>query len=81
MDIFNFHLKVFIYLFFHVSGVHFDTSSVSLVNEISTAIKVFANGVENYINDPRNANESLNTQLSCEGDGESRWKNGERFYK
>lgn len=62
-------------------GVHFDTSSSSLVNEISTAIKVFAYGVENYISDPRNANESLNTQLSCEGDGESRWKNGERFYK
>ncbi|XP_065211910.1 glutamate receptor ionotropic, NMDA 2B isoform X2 [Planococcus citri] len=62
-------------------GVHFDTTSTSLVNEISTAIKVFAYGVENYINDPKNANESLNTQLSCEGDGESRWKNGERFYR
>ncbi|XKL63873.1 hypothetical protein PGB90_006237 [Kerria lacca] len=62
-------------------GVHFDTSGVSLVNEISTAIKVFAHGVENYINDPRNINESLNTQLSCKEDGESRWKNGERFYK
>lgn len=63
------------------AGVHFDTSSSSLNNEISTAIKVFAHGVENFINDPRNANETLNTQLSCEGHGESRWKNGERFYR
>lgn len=62
-------------------GVHFDTSSDSLNNEISTAIKVFAHGVENFINDPRNANETLNTQLSCEEEGESRWRNGERFYK
>ncbi|KAF4520441.1 hypothetical protein B566_EDAN004013 [Ephemera danica] len=36
----------------------------SLVSEITTAIKVYAYGVEDFVNDPRNANLSLNTQLS-----------------
>ncbi|XP_018906461.1 glutamate receptor ionotropic, NMDA 2B isoform X1 [Bemisia tabaci] len=62
-------------------GVHFDTRTNSLVNEISTAIKVYAYGVEDYITDKDNANHSLNTHLSCEGAGESRWKAGDRFFK
>ncbi|XP_069687879.1 glutamate receptor ionotropic, NMDA 2B isoform X3 [Periplaneta americana] len=62
-------------------GVHFDTSSSSLVNEITTAVKVYAYGVEDFVNDARNANLSLNTQLSCEGIGDSRWKTGDRFFK
>ncbi|XP_074093587.1 glutamate ionotropic receptor NMDA type subunit 2 isoform X2 [Cotesia typhae] len=62
-------------------GVHFDTSSTSLVNEISTAIKVYAYGVEDFVNDPRNLNYSLNTALSCEGLGESRWNTGDRFFR
>lgn len=66
-------------LFFQ--GVHFDTSSDRLVNEITTAIKVYAYGVEDYVNDPRNVNHSLNTQLSCEGAGDARWKTGDRFYR
>lgn len=63
------------------AGVHFDTSSQTLVNEINTAIKVYAYGVEDFVNDPRNANLSLNTQLACERVGESRWNTGDRFYK
>ncbi|KAG7211417.1 hypothetical protein KM043_010705 [Ampulex compressa] len=62
-------------------GVHFDTSSESLVNEITTAIKVYAYGVEDLMNDPKNANLSLNTQLGCEGAGESRWNTGDLFFK
>ncbi|XP_011880969.1 PREDICTED: glutamate receptor ionotropic, NMDA 2B isoform X5 [Vollenhovia emeryi] len=62
-------------------GVHFDTSGESLVNEITTAIKVYAYGVEDFINDPKNVNRSLNTQLSCEGVGESRWSTGDLFFK
>ncbi|KYN08766.1 Glutamate [NMDA] receptor subunit epsilon-2 [Cyphomyrmex costatus] len=62
-------------------GVHFDTSSESLVSEITTAIKVYAYGVEDFVNDPKNANRSLNTQLSCEGVGESRWSTGDLFFK
>ncbi|XP_049957839.1 glutamate receptor ionotropic, NMDA 2B-like [Schistocerca serialis cubense] len=62
-------------------GVHFDTSSSSLVNEITTAIKVYAYGVEDFVNDARNADLSLNTQLSCHGAGDSRWKTGDRFFR
>ncbi|XP_070168091.1 glutamate receptor ionotropic, NMDA 2B isoform X2 [Polyergus mexicanus] len=62
-------------------GVHFDTSSESLVSEITTAIKVYAYGVEDFVNDPKNMNRSLNTQLSCEGAGESRWNTGDLFFK
>ncbi|XP_026465819.1 glutamate receptor ionotropic, NMDA 2B isoform X1 [Ctenocephalides felis] len=62
-------------------GVHFDTSSGSLVNEITTAIKVYAHGVEGYVNDPNNEGNNLNTQLSCEGAGDSRWATGDRFFK
>jgi hypothetical protein len=51
------------------------------VNEITTAIKVYAYGVEDFVNDPSNANLSLNTQLSCEGIGDSRWKTGDRFFR
>ncbi|XP_059477273.1 glutamate receptor ionotropic, NMDA 2B isoform X1 [Neocloeon triangulifer] len=62
-------------------GVHFDTSMSSLVSEITTAIKVYAYGVEDFVNDNRNKNLSLNTQLSCEGMGESRWRVGDRFFR
>ncbi|XP_071052349.1 glutamate receptor ionotropic, NMDA 2B isoform X6 [Onthophagus taurus] len=62
-------------------GVHFDTSSTSLVNEITTAIKVFAHGVENFLADPENEGRSLNTQLSCDGAGAVRWDTGDRFYR
>lgn len=60
-------------------GVHFDTSSTSLVNEITTAIKVYAYGVEDFTNDY--PNRSLNTQLSCEGVGASRWDTGDKFFR
>ncbi|XP_059618480.1 glutamate receptor ionotropic, NMDA 2B [Phlebotomus argentipes] len=63
-------------------GVHFDTSSGQLVNEIATAIKVFAYGVEYYLNEPGNHGRKLNThQLSCENEGKARWDNGEIFFK
>lgn len=63
-------------------GVHFDTSSQSVINEISTGLKVYALGVQSYLNDPANAGRKLNTQhLSCEIEGKSRWENGEMFYK
>ncbi|XP_065341180.1 glutamate receptor ionotropic, NMDA 2B isoform X2 [Cloeon dipterum] len=62
-------------------GVHFDTSMSSLVSEITTAIKVYAYGVEDFVNDARNKNLTLNTQLSCEGIGESKWRVGDRFFK
>lgn len=63
-------------------GVHFDTSSQSVINEISNGLKVYALGVQSYLNDPMNADRRLNTQLlNCEVDGQSRWENGEIFYR
>lgn len=63
-------------------GVHFDTSSQSVINEISTSFKVYALGVQSYLNDPSTAGRKLNTQfLSCEVEGKSRWENGEVFYR
>ena len=62
--------------------MHFDTSSASLVNEIPTAVKVLAHGVEDFVNDPGNYGYSLNTQLSCDDlTSESRWSTGEYFFK
>lgn len=61
--------------------MHFDTSSASLVNEITTAIKVFAYGVEDYTKGEQNPGRSLNTQLSCEGAGAARWDTGDRFFR
>lgn len=59
-------------------GVHFDTSSASLVNEISTAIKVYAAGVEFFLNDVQTKGRRLNTHgLSCEDEGRGRWDIGE----
>lgn len=51
------------------------------MNEITTAIKVYAYGVEDFTNDPVNVNRSLNTQLSCEGVGAARWDTGDRFFR
>ncbi|KOC67486.1 Glutamate [NMDA] receptor subunit epsilon-2 [Habropoda laboriosa] len=63
-------------------GVHFDTSTESLVSEITTAVKVYAYGVEDFLNKTNNERLSLNTQLSCEGSyGESRWNTGDLFFK
>nr|XP_034831518.1 glutamate receptor ionotropic, NMDA 2B [Maniola hyperantus]XP_034831519.1 glutamate receptor ionotropic, NMDA 2B [Maniola hyperantus] len=64
-------------------GVHFDTSSSSIIAEIATAVKVFAYGVESYVSAPENVRYPLGTRLSCsgEGTGEARWSTGERFYR
>ncbi|XP_076271906.1 glutamate ionotropic receptor NMDA type subunit 2 [Rhynchophorus ferrugineus] len=62
-------------------GVHFDTSSQSLVNEITAAIKVYAYGVEDFLADKVNRYRSLTTHLSCEGAGVARWDTGDRFFR
>ncbi|XP_038223274.1 glutamate receptor ionotropic, NMDA 2B [Zerene cesonia] len=64
-------------------GVHFDTSSSSIISEIATAVKVFAYGVESYVSEAENVRYPLGTRLSCDGagSGEARWSTGERFYR
>jgi hypothetical protein len=41
---------------FNILGVSFDTSLQDLISQIPVAMQVFANGVEAYINDPENEN-------------------------
>lgn len=53
-----------------------------MINEISTALKVYALGVQSFLNDSASTGRKLNTQfLSCEVEGKSRWENGEIFYR
>ncbi|KAI8426246.1 hypothetical protein MSG28_005153 [Choristoneura fumiferana] len=49
----------------------------------TTAVKVFAYGVDSYVSEPENALHPLGTRLSCSGAGagEARWATGERFYR
>lgn len=59
-------------------GVHFETSTQSVYNEIVNAIKVYAYGVESYHTDANNRLRKINTHgLSCEDEGKGRWDNGE----
>lgn len=59
-------------------GVHFETSSSALINEIGNGIKVFAYGVEAYLSAADTVDRTLSThQLSCEDQGRGRWDNGE----
>ncbi|XP_055384462.1 LOW QUALITY PROTEIN: glutamate receptor ionotropic, NMDA 2B-like [Condylostylus longicornis] len=69
---------------FHVGmlGVHFDTSSPAMMSELSNAIKIYAYGVETFLNDKLNKDKNLDTsQLSCEDQGKGHWDNGEVFFK
>lgn len=63
-------------------GVHFNTSYEALKYEISTALRVFAHGVEAFVGDRANADLNLSTSLSCAGMGEkAKWAMGDTFYK
>lgn len=60
-------------------GVHFDTSSSALNSYITTALNVYVQAVQNFLNDPINLRRGgLNTNnLSCQEEGKARWENGE----
>uniref|UniRef100_T1J731 Receptor ligand binding region domain-containing protein n=1 Tax=Strigamia maritima TaxID=126957 RepID=T1J731_STRMM len=62
-------------------GVHFDTGFESLLQEIEKAVKVFSHGLELFLADHPSTNGSLQPNLSCVGKGDSRWANGELFYR
>ena len=52
-------------LFLYI-GVSFDTSTVDLIEQIPVAMKVFANGVEAFVNDPTQVNYiNSKTTLGC----------------
>ena len=74
------------FLFF--KGVSFDTSLSNLISHISTAIKVFAQGVEDFVEKETSITaQSLVPNLSCESASdqaasqETRWALGETFHQ
>ncbi|XP_043198782.1 glutamate receptor ionotropic, NMDA 2B-like, partial [Amphibalanus amphitrite] len=63
-------------------GVHFRTDEESLKEAIGRAMTVYAHGLELLYRDRAAAgNLSLSPALSCTGGGQSRWADGERFYR
>ena len=87
----------FFSLFSSFSGVSFDTSLKDLIGQIPVAMKVFAEGVESFVEslgeeDPESY---LIPHLSCDGSSEgdtaymegmpkrkdSSWKKGEQFHR
>ncbi|XP_046449202.1 glutamate receptor ionotropic, NMDA 2B-like isoform X2 [Daphnia pulex] len=63
-------------------GVHFETTDNQLTKSISTALKVFVNGVEGFHRES-NASTLLSPKVSCEDSTStsSRWAQGEQLFK
>jgi len=65
-------------------GVSFETSSAALIEQIPSALSVFAEAVENFIKIRKNQEFQLSPRLSCM-DGassslETKWSLGDKFY-
>lgn len=60
-------------------GVHFDTSSAAIINEIATGLKTYALGVQSFLKShTKSGVRKLNTgHLSCEVGRNSQWETGE----
>jgi hypothetical protein len=63
-----------------VSGVHFPTNDEHLLTELSRAVRVFLDGLQQLSQDEGNE-VVLSPHLSCEGRGEARWRNGDKFFR
>jgi hypothetical protein len=63
-----------------VPGVHFPTNDEHLLSELSRAVRVFLQGLEQLSQDEGNE-VVLSPHLSCEGRGEARWRNGDKFFR
>ncbi|XP_057371297.1 LOW QUALITY PROTEIN: glutamate receptor ionotropic, NMDA 2B-like [Daphnia carinata] len=63
-------------------GVHFETTDNQLTKSISTALKVFVNGVEAFHRES-NSSSLLSPKVSCEDSAStsSRWAQGEQLFK
>jgi hypothetical protein len=79
-QIVNFTLKINIRVVLSVSGVHFPTNDEHLLAELSRAVRVFLEGLEQLSQDEGNE-VVLSPHLSCEGRGEARWRNGDKFFR
>ncbi|XP_033610678.1 glutamate receptor ionotropic, NMDA 2B isoform X2 [Cryptotermes secundus] len=61
-------------------GVHFPTNDEHLLAELSKAVRVFLQGLEQFSQD-EGSEIVLSPHLSCEGRGEARWRNGDKFFR
>jgi hypothetical protein len=69
-----------IYVMMSVSGVHFPTNDEHLLTELSKAVRVFLEGLEQLSLDEGNE-VVLSPHLSCDGRGEARWRKGDKFFR
>jgi hypothetical protein len=63
-----------------VAGVHFPTDDEHLLTELSKAVRVFLEGLEQLSLDEGNE-VVLSPHLSCEGRAEARWRKGDKFFR
>jgi hypothetical protein len=69
-----------VYVLVSASGVHFPTNDEHLLAELSKAVRVFLEGLEQLSLDEGNE-VVLSPHLSCEGRGEARWTKGDKFFR
>jgi hypothetical protein len=69
-----------VYVVMSVSGVHFPTNDEHLLTELSKAVRVFLEGLEQLSLD-EGSEVVLSPRLSCEGRGEARWTRGDKFLR
>uniref|UniRef100_T1JWS9 Glutamate receptor ionotropic, NMDA 2B n=1 Tax=Tetranychus urticae TaxID=32264 RepID=T1JWS9_TETUR len=62
-------------------GIHFNTSHWQLLKEIERAVTIYGYALDLFVEDGSNLNKSLSPNLSCNGSGDSRWENGDLFFK
>jgi hypothetical protein len=68
------------YVVLPVSGVHFPTHDENLPTELSRAVRVFLEGLQQLAMDEGNE-VVLSPHLSCEGRGDASWKHGDKFFR
>ncbi|CAG0889032.1 unnamed protein product [Cyprideis torosa] len=69
-------------------GIHFDTSTSSLIVSISRAVQLFATGLQMYTEDMNSTEittqalkEAFYPSLSCEASNMKKWTGGSRLFK
>ncbi|CAN8007799.1 unnamed protein product [Ixodes pacificus] len=62
-------------------GIHYNTSLAKLHDEIERAVLVLGHGLELFVNEPANANLSLNPGLRCYEVGRAHWSQGDHFFR
>jgi hypothetical protein len=76
----SFPCNINIHVDLSVAGVHFPTTDEHLLSELSRAVRVFLEGLHQLSRDEESG-VVLSPHLSCEGRGEARWRNGDKFFR